>query len=88
MTTTGEMRGQLVDTSGGSDRRLLFEIVARDNGFQVSFDGYGNCEYATGNGGQIFVEYLNGSLTLSVFADFNSCEPTHVIPLRAAKEPQ
>lgn len=52
----------------------------------VFAEGYGNCCAEVGFGPQVCIELHNGEPRVIIWADYNSEEPTHIIPLGGAKE--
>lgn len=54
-------------------------------GLALKFSGYSDCNSADDKGSVVYIEKLDGELRVLVYADINSEEPTHIIPLREAR---
>jgi hypothetical protein len=75
--------------NGHSDDQLASvegRVEIGPGGVEVLFEGYGTCCMKPGYGSPIFIEYYEDKLTLRVWSDINSEDPTHVIDLEAARE--
>lgn len=71
-----------------SARQLRAIARPTEDGCSVAlgFEGYGEKTAADGYGCPVLVELYNGRLTLHVWADINSENPTHSIDLEGARE--
>jgi len=79
---------QLRDVVAESDQVLNVDVsTERDAlGLILNLQGYGLCEMVAGDGSIVYLELHGGEAHLLVWADINSPDPTHVIPLGGAKE--
>lgn len=67
------------------NRELVIEVES--HGIAIRPIGYGDCSSPNGQGSPILIEFRNGLPTLVVWDDINCEEPSHVISLENAAEP-
>lgn len=65
---------------------IPFIVEFSGNAIAIGFQGYGEATAKTGYGRPIHIEHYDGKLTLRVWGDINSEDPTHVIDLHGALE--
>lgn len=65
---------------------IPFIVEYSGNTIVIGFRGYGEKTATTGYGRPIHIEHYDGKLTLRVWGDINSEDPTHVIDLHGAQE--
>src|SRR5215217_89992 len=64
----------------------VLNVSKNGNLLEIGADGYGEMTAETGHGFPVVIEFYNGKLTLRVFSDINSEDPTHTINLDGALE--
>jgi hypothetical protein len=74
----------LVDGVEHGTTRVVFDTNC--GGLSLKIDGYGDCASVSGAGTPVFLQMYDGKLTLYVFADINTENPTHTIDLNGALE--
>jgi hypothetical protein len=67
------------------NRELVIEIES--HGIAIRPIGYGDCYTLNGQGSPIFIEFRNGVPTVVVWDNINCEEPSHIISLENAAEP-
>jgi hypothetical protein len=65
---------------------IPYIVECSGNAIAVGFQGYGEATAKAGYGRPIHIEHYDGKLTLRVWGDINSEDPTHVIDLHDAME--
>jgi hypothetical protein len=76
----------LIDADANYPTDLPIRIAISQNGVSVYAEGYGDCGSAEAQGTPVFIELYRGELRLIVWANINSEDPTHIIPLNGARE--
>lgn len=76
----------LIDAHTDRAARQPIRVAGSASGVTVFAEGYGQRASAEGHGPPVFLELYGGELRLLVWADINSEEPTHIIPLGGARE--
>jgi len=73
---------EMEEDDGG--KPIKANIVKGGYGILISLEGYGDASHIDG-GWPVALDYFDGKLQVLVYADINSEEPTHMIPLEGAK---
>lgn len=76
----------LMDADTGHDGRLSIRLVGSPHGIGVYPEGHGDHTSDEGQGTPVFLELFRGELRVIIWGDINREEPTHIIPLSAARE--
>ena len=76
----------LRDAHSDHDGTQPIRLAGSPHGVSLFALGYGDHGSAEGHGSPVFLELYRGQLWLVVWADINSEEPTHIIPLGGARE--
>lgn len=89
MVDARQLSGVLRDTVPAVSHEtapIPFIVEYSGNTIVIGFRGYGEKTATTGYGRPIHIEHYDGKLTLRVWGDINSEDPTHVIDLHGAQE--
>ncbi|MBX7102592.1 MAG: hypothetical protein K1X57_00825 [Gemmataceae bacterium] len=76
----------LNDADSDYSTKLPIRISISPNGVAVFAEGYGDGGSVEGYGTPVFLELYRGELRAIIWADINSEDPTHIIPLNGARE--
>jgi hypothetical protein len=73
-----------IEDAYDSDKKIGIKAQVSNRHLLIGIDGHG--DFCETNGFPIVLEHEDGECRLLVWADINSEEPTHVIPLKGARE--
>ena len=76
----------LHDANSEHTGRLPIRVIGNESAISIFAEGYGDFGSAEGFGCPAFFELYGGKFRLTVFADINREDPTHIIDFSQARE--